>query len=282
MRNTYRLVISCPDRCGIVSAVSAFIKSYQGFILEADHHSDVNQQRFFMRYEIAADNFQLTTNDFKQCFAKIADEFNMVYSISHSLDKARVLLLVSKKSHCLEEILYRWTNQQLYCDIVGVFSNHADLSHRAADFNLPFHHVSVANKQDHFAQLAALVTELQVDLLVLARYMQVIPVSLCAQLAGKMINIHHSFLPSFVGARPYKQAYDRGVKLIGATAHYVTGDLDQGPIIDQNVIAVNHRKSLDDFIRLGESVERSVLADALQAHLQDKVIIHDKKTIVFN
>ncbi len=282
MKNTYNLIISCPDRCGIVAAVSAFITRHQGFILEADHHSDVEKQQFFMRHEIAAESFAMNLEEFKRAFAEIAQKFAMDYRLTHSIDKPRVLLLVSKTSHCLEEILHRWKNQELHAEIVGVFSNHGNLADHARYFNLPFYHVPIGDKTQHFTRLSQLIETHRVDTLVLARYMQILPASLCQRFAGKMINIHHSFLPSFVGAQPYKQAYHRGVKLIGATAHYVTPDLDQGPIIEQNVIRVNHRRNLEDFIRLGKNVERSVLADALQAHLQDRVIIHGNKTIVFN
>lgn len=282
MKNNYHLIISCPDRRGIVAAVSGFIAKHQGLVLEADHHSDLARKRFFMRYEIEADGFPLTVEQFNAQFEKIALEFEMTYRLTHSLEKQNVLLLVSRASHCLEEILYRWHNREINCNLVGVFSNHADLADRVHYFKLPFYHVSVDDKEAHFKELARLISELKVNTTVLARYMQILPQSLCHKLAGKIINIHHSFLPSFVGAKPYQQAYQRGVKLIGATAHYVTDELDQGPIIEQNVIRVDHRKNSEDFIRLGKYVERSVLADALQAHLEDRVIIDGNKTIVFN
>lgn len=284
MQEKYYLVISCPDQSGIVAAVSGFIAQHRGFILEANHHTDLKAAWFFMRYEIDAETLDIDIQQFSNTFQPIAEKFQMTYRIASSHKKPNVLLMVSRTSHCLEEILYRWSNQELHCNIMGVFSNHDLLSERIAYFKLPFYFVPIEkdNKSAHFNALEKIIQQNGVDTVVLARYMQILPQHLCSALQGRAINIHHSFLPSFIGANPYAQAHQRGVKLIGATAHYVTSDLDEGPIIEQNVIRVSHRENLEDFIRLGKNVERSVLADALQAHLEYRVIIHNNKTIVFN
>ena len=279
----FHLVIDCPDQIGVVAAVTQFIAQYKGSIVEADQHTDIESQWFFMRYTINRDGFELSRDNFADKFAKIAQRFNMCWTLHDPMLKKRILILVSKASHCLEELLYLWHSKLLNGEVVGVVSNHSDLADRVEWHKLPYHHIPIHTdtKSKHFEQIVKLFQQYQPDVIVLARYMQVLPQSICQNYAGRIINIHHSFLPSFMGANPYAQAYAKGVKLIGATAHYVTPKLDQGPIIEQDVIRISHRQSLADVIRLGKDIERRVLARAVEAHLDDRVAIHHNKTIVF-
>lgn len=283
MEQTYRLVVSCPDRTGIVSKVSNFLATYNGWITEASYHADQKNGWFFMRNEIKASSIPFDLENFKTVFEPIAKEYSMSWSISDSNIKKRVVLMASKESHCLADLLHRWHSNELDAEIVAVISNHDDLRRMVEWHNIPYHHVSVdpKNKQEAFDQVSALVDEYQTDLVVLARYMQILPADLCEKYAGRVINIHHSFLPSFAGAKPYHQAYDRGVKLIGATCHYVTQDLDEGPIIDQDVIRISHSNTIEDMVRLGKDAEKNVLARGLRLHLEERVIIHENKTVVF-
>lgn len=283
MSHFYRLVVSCPDRVGIVARVSGFIASHGGSITEANQHSDLATGRFFMRYEIQADSVSLTAEELRQAFMPIADEFEMRWALSDTALRKRVVLMVSRASHCLVDLLYRWTAGELDCDIVGVISNHDDLRKLAQWHDIPFHHVPVSPdaKAAAFDEIERLVDSLNADSVVLARYMQILPPRLCQRYAGRIINIHHSFLPSFAGAKPYHQAYDRGVKLIGATCHYVTDELDAGPIIEQDIHRVSHCHDADDLVRFGRDVEKAVLARGLRWHLQDRVLIHGNKTVVF-
>jgi len=283
MERTYRLVVSCPDRTGIVAKVSNFLATYNGWITEASYHADQQNGQFYMRNEIKASSIPFDLAAFKTVFEPIAKEYSMSWSISDSDAKKRVVLMASKESHCLADILHRWHSNELDAEIVAVISNHDDLRRMVEWHDIPYHHVPVdpANKQDAFDEVTKLVDGYQTELVVLARYMQILPAQLCEQYAGKVINIHHSFLPSFAGAKPYHQAYNRGVKLIGATCHYVTQDLDEGPIIDQDVIRVSHSNSIEDMVRLGKDAEKNVLARGLRLHLEDRVIIHENKTVVF-
>lgn len=283
MPSKYHLIVACPDQCGIVAAVSTFIADNKGLVLEADHHTDLETNWFFMRYEIDAQSLAVSFDAFKQQFSAIARRFSMEYQIVDDNVPKRVLILASKQTHCVEDLLYRWQAQEMHCDVVGVVSNHNDLKERTQWYQLPFHYVPTQqhNKQEQFDKIAAIIEDQRVDLIVLARYMQILPEAICKKYPGKIINIHHSFLPSFIGADPYRQAYSRGVKLLGATSHYVTCDLDEGPIIEQDVVRINHRQSLKDYIRMGKDVERNVLARGIKAHLEDRIIIHGNKTIVF-
>ncbi len=283
MTNKYNLIVSCPDRTGIVAAVSSFIADRSGLILEADHHSDLENNWFFMRYEIDADTLEVSLDDFKNQFHPLADQYKMSYRIRAANDKQNILIMASLESHCLEELLYRWQSCDINANVVGVISNHTTLKERTEWYKLPFFHIPVDknNKEPHFTKIQNVIKDNNVDTIVLARYMQILPDNLCKTYSGRIINIHHSFLPSFVGAKPYTQAYHRGVKLIGATSHYVTDELDEGPIIEQDVIRISHRQDLKTYIRMGKDVERMVLARALKAHLEDRVIIHGNKTIVF-
>ena len=283
MERTYRLVVSCPDRTGIVAKVSNFLATYNGWITEANYHADQQNGWFFMRNEIKASSLPFDLETFKTVFEPIAKEYSMKWSISDSEIKKRVVLMVSKESHCLADILHRWHSREFNAEIVAVISNHEDLKRMVEWHDIPYHYVPVKpdTKEQAFEQVTKLVEQYQTDLVVLARYMQILPAALCEQYSGRVINIHHSFLPSFAGAKPYHQAFDRGVKLIGATCHYVTQDLDEGPIIDQDVMRVSHSDTIEDMVRLGKDAEKNVLARGLRLHLEDRVIIHGNKTVIF-
>jgi formyltetrahydrofolate deformylase len=284
MEHTYRLVISCPDRVGIVAKVSNFLSTYNGWITEASHHSDTHSGWFFMRHEIKASSIPFDLDQFRASFEPIAREFDMNWHVADSAQPKKVVLMCSKDSHCVADLLYRWHTREMNAQIVAVISNHDDLRRRVEWYEVPYHHIPVGkdNKAEAFARVDELFQQYEADVVVLARYMQILPPDLCEKYAGKVINIHHSFLPSFAGARPYHQAYNRGVKLIGATCHYVTEDLDKGPIIEQDVIRINHSDSIDDMVRLGRDVEKNVLARGLRSHVEDRVITYENKTVVFD
>ena len=281
----YTLSASCPDRVGIVARVSGFIAEHQGWILESRYHSDDanGDSRYFMRIEVKADSLPFHLAEFCERFRPIAEEMGMEWKISDSAVKKRVVILVSKQEHCLYDLLARWQSKELDVEIPCVISNHDTLRGFVEWHGIPFHHVPVTpdNKVQAYARISELCTEAQADVMVLARYMQILSPELCAQFPGRIINIHHSFLPSFVGAKPYHQAWERGVKLIGATCHYVTADLDQGPIIEQDVIRIDHSDSVEDMVRYGKDIEKTVLARGLRNHLEGRVLIHGNKTIVF-
>jgi formyltetrahydrofolate deformylase len=281
---TFRLVIACPDRVGIVAKVSNFLATYNGWITEASHHSDNHSGWFFMRHEIRADSLPFDLPGFHQAFAPIAREFSMEWRVTDSAEKKRVVLMASRESHCLADLLHRWHSDELDCEIACVISNHDDLRSMVEWHGIPYFHVPVEpqNKQVAFDEVERLVNAHATDVIVLARYMQILPAQLCRDFAQRVINIHHSFLPSFVGAKPYHQASLRGVKLIGATSHYVTEELDAGPIIDQDVVRVSHRDSIEEMVRLGKDVEKMVLSRGLRYHLEDRVLVHDNKTVVFD
>ncbi|WP_163832732.1 formyltetrahydrofolate deformylase [Spartinivicinus ruber] len=283
MSRSYRLVIGCPDRVGIVAKVSNFLATYNGSITEANHHSDTEYNWFFMRHEICADSLPFDLDGLKTAFAPIANEFNMQWQITDSATPKKVILMASKQAHCLVDLLHRWHSGDLYCEIPCVISNHNDLRSIVEWHGIPFFHVPIdkENKEKSFSRVMELITEHDADAIVLARYMQILPPQLCEQYAGKIINIHHSFLPSFIGAKPYHQAHQRGVKLIGATCHYVTEELDAGPIIEQDIVRVSHRDKVEDMVRLGKDCEKTALALGLRYHIEDRVIIHKNKTVVF-
>lgn len=281
---TFRLVIACPDRVGIVAKVSNVLAAYNGWITEANHHSDNLSNWFFMRHEIRADSLPFDVEGLRTAFAPIAAEFSMDWRVSDSAERKKVVLMASRESHCLSDLLHRWHSGELDCDITSVISNHNDLRSMVEWHGIAFHHVPVdpADKVPAFAEVTRLIDEQQADCIVLARYMQILPPDLCQRYANRVINIHHSFLPSFVGARPYHQAAQRGVKLIGATCHYVTEELDAGPIIEQDVVRITHRQNAEDMVRLGKDVEKMVLSRGLRYHLEDRVLVHDNKTVVFS
>jgi formyltetrahydrofolate deformylase len=279
----YTLTLSCPDRVGIVAAVSSLIARHQGWIVEANHHADALAKRFFMRQEILADSLPFDVATLKQKFSPIAEEFGMDWRISDSAEKKRIVILVSKQEHCLYDLLARWQSKELDVDIPCVISNHETFRGFVEWHGIPFYHVPVTpeNKPAAYAEVSRLFEEAEGDTMVLARYMQILSPELCRAYPGRILNIHHSFLPSFVGARPYHQAFERGVKLIGATCHYVTEDLDQGPIIEQDVIRIDHSDSPEDMVRYGKDIEKTVLARGLRYHLEDRVLVHGNKTVVF-
>ncbi|MFQ3228813.1 formyltetrahydrofolate deformylase [Reinekea sp.] len=284
MERVYRLVMSSPDRVGIVARVSSFLAQYNGSILEANHHADLEQGWFFMRNEIKASSLPFSAEKLAEMFAPIARDLDMEFEVTDTELKKRIVLMCSRDSHCLADILNRWHSGDLPCDIPCVISNHNDLRGLVEWHGIPFFHVPVdpGDKAPHFAEVERIVAEHKADAIVLARYMQILPEALCTAMPNKVINIHHSFLPSFIGARPYHQAQERGVKLIGATCHYVTSDLDAGPIIDQDVVRISHRDSVGDMVRLGKDCEKSVLARGLRWHLEDRVLVHGNKTVVFS
>ncbi len=283
MERTYRLVIACPDRVGIVAKVTTFLATYNGWITEASHHADPANGWFYMRNEIRASSLPFDLDSFRIAFEPIANEFEMRWHIADSAKTKKIVLMASKESHCLADLLHRYHTGELDGEIVAVIANHDDLRRMVEWHSIPYHLVKVDSKDKApaFAEVESLIDQYDADVVVLARYMQILPSGLCAKYEGKIINIHHSFLPSFAGAKPYHQAYKRGVKLIGATCHYVTEDLDEGPIIEQDVRRINHSDTIEDMVRLGRDVERQVLSRGLLYHLQDRVIVHENKTIVF-
>ena len=283
-RASYTLVISCPDKVGIVAAVSQFVALRSGSLVESNHHTDVEQGWFYMRNVIIADSLAVSLQQFREEFTSLAEEFNMQWHVRDNRELQRVVIMASHASHCLADILHRWKSGELPCQIPCVISNHENLRSMVEWHGIPFHYVPVPkeDKSAAFAKVTEIVERHQAETVVLARYMQIIPPAICEQFSGRLINIHHSFLPSFIGANPYQKAYDRGVKLIGATCHYVTEDLDEGPIIEQDVIRVNHSCDKDDMVRLGRDVEQSVLSRGLRYHLQDRVVVRGNKTVVFS
>jgi formyltetrahydrofolate deformylase len=279
----YILNLSCPDRVGIVAAVSGFIAQHNGWILEAQHHSDQEAQRFFMRQEILAESLPFGIETFRTQFAPVAATFGMDWQITDSALKRRVVILVSKLEHCLYDLLARWQSGELEVEIPCVISNHEVFRRFVEWHEIPFHYLPVTpdNKQTVESQIAELFDAAQGDTMVLARYMQILSPHLCERYPGQILNIHHSFLPSFIGAKPYHQAYTRGVKLIGATCHYVTRDLDAGPIIEQDVARINHADAPEALIRKGKDIEKAVLARGLRYHVENRVLTHGNKTVVF-
>ncbi|WP_228710842.1 formyltetrahydrofolate deformylase [Saccharobesus litoralis] len=284
MMKRYRLVVDCPDQIGLVAEVSRFLAEHKASITEASHHTDHEAGWFFMRHEIAAESFQLSLEQFKAEFAVLADKFAMNWRIVDSSQKQNVVVMASRESHCLADLLHRWHSGELECNIVAVIANHDHLRQMAQWHGIPYHYVPFPkeNKQPAFDEVSDIIKQYEADTVVLARFMQIFPDALCREMAGRVINIHHSFLPSFAGAKPYHQAYERGVKLIGATCHYVTADLDAGPIIEQDTMRISHSDSAEDMVRKGKDCEKNALARGLRYHLEDRVIIHKNKTVVFD
>ncbi|KAJ5334541.1 hypothetical protein N7541_004377 [Penicillium brevicompactum] len=284
---SFILTLSGPDRPGIVHAVTAFLVQNDLNIIDSSQYGDATSKRFFMRTHFAQANGDVETPDLEKlhaAFKPTAESFDLDFEINTSVKKPRVLIMVSKIGHCLNDLLFRQSTGQLSIEIPLIVSNHPDFATLAATYNIPFHHlpVTAATKAEQEAQILELVREHNIDLIVLARYMQVLSPTLCSAMSGRIINIHHSFLPSFKGAKPYHQAYDRGVKIIGATAHFVTSDLDEGPIIEQNVVRVNHGMSPKELTHAGSNVESNVLAAAVKYVTERRVILNGHKTVVFN
>ena len=282
--SVYRLLISCPDAHGLVAVVSQFILEHDGNIKEAHHHLDEQNKHFFMRIEIESSSLSCSLDEFKQGFYAVADKYNMAWRISDAAKLKRVLVMGSNSSHCVADLLHRGHENELEGDIIGVLSNHDKLSKLASWYDVAFKKVMINQdtKEADMEKMMQAVDGFKPDVIVLARYMQIIPEEMCAEYSGKIINIHHSFLPSFVGANPYARAAERGVKLIGATCHYVTANLDEGPIIEQVVVRVDHGDSADDMKKMGQDVEKITLAKGLKYHLEDRVLTCNNKTVVFS
>jgi formyltetrahydrofolate deformylase len=279
---SYVLTLVCPDRAGIVHAVTGMLVEHDGNIEESQQYGDWSEGRFFMRVRFAVDP-DPGIEMLRVAFAPIAESFGMWWELWEASAPYRTLILVSKFSHCLNDLLFRWSKEALQIDVVGIVSNHLDCKALADSYDVPYHHLPVTpeTKPDAEATMLGLVESLGVDLVVLARYMQVLSDETCRALTGRAINIHHSFLPSFKGARPYHQAFDRGVKLVGATAHYVTGDLDEGPIIEQDVMRVDHGYDAAALAAAGRDVESQVLSRAVRWHAESRVLLNGHKTVVF-
>lgn len=278
------LLIHCKDRKGIVARVSGFIHDFGGNILDSDHHTDEETNDFLMRMEFATEGFQIPPDDIPGAFAPIANVFEMRYEVYLSSRRTRVGILVSKQDHCLADLLQRHRRDELRIDIPLIISNHDTCASWAELFKIPFVvcPVTKETKPQQERQVASLFGEQRVELVVMARYMQILSAEFLAQVGCPVINIHHSFLPAFIGANPYRQAYERGVKIIGATAHYATQDLDEGPIIEQDVIRVGHRDTVEDLVRKGRDLEEIVLARAVRRHIERRVLVYGKKTVVFD
>jgi formyltetrahydrofolate deformylase len=280
----YTLSASCPDQVGIIARVSGFIAGNGGWILESSFHADALTGRYFMRIEIKADSLPFLLAEFRERFrTEVAEPLQMDWRINDSAVKRRVVVLVSQQEHCLYDLLARWQAKELDIEIPCVISNHDALKGFVEWHGIPFHHVPVNkdNKAQAEAKQFEIIQNEEAELVVLARYMQILSDDLCRKLAGRAINIHHSFLPSFKGAKPYYQAHDRGVKLIGATAHYVTADLDEGPIIEQDVARVDHSKTVEDLTAMGRDTESQVLARAVKWHSEHRILVNGHKTVIF-
>ena len=279
---TFVLTVQCASRRGIVAAISGYLAGRGCNITDAAQFDDAETGRFFARISCTPET-GATLDELRDGFAETGEKFAMEWGIHDSAERMKVLLMVSNFGHCLNDLLYRWRIGALPVDIVGVVSNHMTYQKVVVNHDLPFHHINVTreNKSDAETRLMQVVSDSGAELVVLARYMQILSDALCKKMSGRIINIHHSFLPSFKGANPYKQAYKRGVKLIGATAHYVTADLDEGPIIEQDTVRVTHAQSPADYVSLGRDVEAQVLARAVHAHVHHRVFMDADKTIVF-
>src|SRR4051812_36643728 len=279
---SYVLTVSCKSTRGIVAAISGYLAEQGCNIVDSSQFDDLDTGQFFMRVSFISEE-GISEADIRSGFTGIATRFAMTYDFHDSEKRMKVLLMVSRFGHCLNDLLYRWKIGALPIDIVGVVSNHFDYQKVVVNHDIPFHHIKVTkeNKLQAEGQIMDIVEQTGTELIVLARYMQVLSDAMCQKMSGRIINIHHSFLPSFKGANPYKQAYQRGVKLIGATAHYVTADLDEGPIIEQDVARITHAQSALDYVSIGRDVESQVLARAIHAHIHHRVFMNGNRTIVF-
>lgn len=285
MANCAILLIHCPDQPGLVAHVTEFVHKNRGNILNLDQHVDKELGHFFMRIEWELDEFVIPSNKINDYFGTlIGDTYEMKWQLKFSERKPRLALFVSKASHCLYDILQRYGTGEFDCEIPAIISNHEGLRDIADRFEIPFHYVPITKdtKADQEAKTQALLEKLEVDVIVLARYMQILSDDFCRNYENRIINIHHSFLPAFKGARPYHNAFIRGVKIIGATSHYVTADLDEGPIIEQGVAHVSHRDGIDDLKRIGRDVEKRVLSQAIYLQLQHRILPFGNRTIIFN
>ena len=283
MKNSAILLISCPDRKGEVATIADFIYRHNGNILHADEHGDEESGLFLMRVEFDPKEFDINLADFSRHFTPIAEAFGMKWRLAQSSQRQRMIIFVSKYDHCLVDLLYRHKTGELACDIPLIISNHTDNQAIADFYRIPYEVVPVTkgNKDEAEARFRGLIDEHNADFMVLARYMQILSNDFVNRYPQRIINIHHSFLPAFVGSRPYHQAFERGVKLIGATSHYVTEVLDDGPIIEQDVVRVSHRDTVEDLIRKGRDLEKVVLSRAVRWHVENRVLLYGNKTVVF-
>jgi formyltetrahydrofolate deformylase len=284
MRHTAVLLISCPDQKGLVAAIADFLLTHDANILHADQHQDPELKLFLMRVEWDLANFNLDLDDFPTAFAPIATRFGMTWRLAESARKPRLAVFVSKFDHCLADLLYRYQSGELHCELPIIISNHEDTRWLADAYRIPYQHLTVhkdAKNEAEQLQLAILRNQ-KIDFIVLARYMQVLSADFIRHFPNRIINIHHSFLPAFHGAKPYHRAFERGVKLIGATAHYVTETLDDGPIIEQDVARISHRDHIEDLVNKGADLEKVVLSRAVKWHLDNRVLVYANKTVVFD
>ena len=277
------LLVSCPDRKGLVAALGQLLYGHGVNILDADQHTDLQAGQFFQRIRMDLRELHTDRLTLERAIAEVAQRFSMRFRLAYAERMPRVAIMVSKYDHCLHDLLLRRRAGELRCELALIVSNHDTLHGVAASYGVPFHvfPITPATKREQEERIAAQLARERVDLIVLARYMQILTAEFCAGYAERIINIHHSFLPAFVGSKPYHQAYQRGVKIIGATAHYVTSELDEGPIIAQDVAPVSHRDTVDDMVRKGRDLERMVLSRAVRLHLEDRVLVYGNKTVVF-
>ncbi len=284
MRNTACLLVSCPDRKGLVAAIANFLYSHNANIVHADQHQDSGADLFLMRVEWQLEGFDLGLHRFEAAFAPIAEEYRMTWRLALSSVKPRLAIFVSKFDHCLADLLYRHHAGELYCDIPLIISNHPDTHWLAEAYKVQFQHIQVTrdNKAEAEAQQLAMLAAHHVDFIVLARYMQVLSPEFIRHYHNRIININHTFLPAFHGAKPYQRAFERGVKLIGATSHYVTEVLDDGPIIEQDVTRISHRDDLDNLVQKGADLEKVVLSRAVRWHIDNRILVYGNKTVVFD
>jgi formyltetrahydrofolate deformylase len=282
--NIARLLIWCPDRRGIIAAITSFLADHGANVLEADQHTNPDDGSFCMRLEFETEALTLSQAHLSKKLGKLAQAFRMEWKLDFANRRKRMAILVSKQDHCLQDLLWRRNIREIDCDILCVVSNHRDCAAVVAQYGIPFHLLPITSETriQQEERLLEILAAAKVDLVVLARYMQILSELVIKQYPSRIINIHHSFLPAFAGARPYHQAHRRGVKLIGATAHYVTAELDQGPIIVQATVSVSHRDRVDDLVRKGRDLERTTLAAAVRLHLADRVLVNQNRTVVFD
>jgi formyltetrahydrofolate deformylase len=284
MKNTAILLISCPDRKGLVATIADFVFRHNGNILHADEHADEESNLFLMRVEFDPAGFDIDLAKFDEAFAPIAQKYAMTWRLAQSNHRPKMAILVSKYDHCLVDLLYRHQSGELHCDIPVIIANHPDSRATSDFYGIPFCEVPTPKEDKRAAEqkILGLLRQHSPDFIVLARYMQILSGEFVNEYPHRIINIHHSFLPAFVGAKPYHQAFERGVKLIGATSHYVTEVLDDGPIIEQDVVRISHRDELDDLLQKGRDLEKVVLSRAVRWHLDNRVLLYGKKTVVFS
>jgi formyltetrahydrofolate deformylase len=284
IKNTATLLVTCPDQKGIVAAIADFLLQHDANILHADQHQDAENNLFLMRVEWDLTGSKINADNFADHFANIATRFKMEWQLKLAQKRPRLAIMVSQYDHCLADLLHRHQGGELACDIAMIISNHLDTARLAEFYGIPFHHIVVTkgNKAEAEAKQFALFDTAEVDLIVLARYMQILSADFVKRYPQRIINIHHSFLPAFIGARPYHRAFERGVKLIGATSHYVTEVLDEGPIIEQDIDRISHRDQVEDLIQKGRDLERIVLSRAVRWHIENRILPYANKTVIFD